>query len=283
MGVIGGLVMLSRSLSMCHCLWGLLLLFPALSSAQSDDEVCVINVDANAFCAYGYWISDDGIVELRYADGVTYADGWQISPELTLRDHGPTPPLGITDLVSRSPWGKLGYQVAVMRDSMFAAGDSPETVVSACKNMLRESGQVDLAATSDEGEKVEGGIQHVGGPNYRVYRIGGRTSTMPLGHQLAAPSQEQLKVVREQQSHGLYLALIKHLEAGHMYLISSHPMPTGSFIPRANRDEVAAVLRGAAKATSPITAENWQNGDVVSYCFAEQARTPLPINRKGVR
>ncbi len=275
--------MLCRSLSIRHCLWGLLLLFPALSSAQSGDEVCVIQVDANAFCAYGHWISDDGIVELRYSDGVTYADGWQISPELTLRDLGLTPPPGITDMTNLSPKRKLVLEVCVMRDSMFAAGDSPEKVVGACKDKLRESGLVDLAATSDEGEKIEGGIQQGGGPNYHVYWTSGKTSVMCLGRQGNPPSPQQLKAVRKRQSRGLFLALIKHLEAGHMYLISANPMPTGSFVPRANRDEVAALLRGVTKATSPITAENWQKGDVVSYCFAEQARNPLPISRKGVQ
>jgi len=260
-----------------------ILLLSMLAYAQNDDEVRVIHVDANAFCAYGHWISDDGVVELRYSDGVTYADGWQISPELTLHDLGPTPPPGITDLASRSPWGKLGYEVAVMRDSMFTAGDSPETVVSACKDKLRKSGLVDLSATSDEGAKVEGGIQHTGGPNYRIYRIGGRTCVMPLGQQLAAPSQEQLKAVRERQSHGLFLALAEHLEAGNMYLISAYPLPTGVFIPRANRDEVATMLREAAKSASPITAETWQHGDVIGYGFAEQARNPLPVGRKGMK
>lgn len=266
-------------------IFGSMLLLPLLSNAQSGDEVRVIHVDANAISAYGHWISDDGVVELRYqhATGTLLADGWQISPELTLHDLDPTPPPGITDMASQSPWGTLGHQVAVMRDSMFAAGDSPKTVISACKNKLRNSGLVDLSATSDDGEKVEGGIQYVGGPNYRIYRTGGKTCVMPLGNQLKAPGQEQLKAVRERQSHGLFLALAAHLEAGHMYLISAYPMPTGSFIPRANRDEVAALLRGARKASSPITAENWQDDDVISYCFAEQARIPLPIRRKGVR
>ena len=266
-------------------IFGSMLLPPLLSNAQSGDEVRVIHVDANAFSAYGHWISDDGVVELRYqhATGTLFADGWQISPELTQEDIGPTRPLGIADMGNLSPKRKAVLQICVMRDSMFAAGDSPEAVVSACKDFLRKSGLVDLSATGDRGEKIEGGIQHDGGPNYDIFWADFPPSIMCLGKQGTPPSQEQLKSVRERQSYGLFLTLAEHLEAGHMYLISAYPMPTGSFIPRANRDEVAALLRGARKASSPITAENWQDGDVISYCFAEQARIPLPISRKGVR
>ena len=262
---------------------GSMLLLPALSIAQAGDEVRIISVDANAFSAYGHWISDDGIVELRYSDGVTYADGWQISPELPLHDLGSAQPSGITDMASVSPKRKVVLQVCVMRDSMFAAGDSPETVIAACKDALRKSGMVDLSATCDTGEKIEGGIRRAGGPNYDIFWVDYPPSTMCLGKQEMPPSPENMKAVRERQSHGLFLALAAHLEAGNMYLISSYPLPTGAFIPHANRDAVAALLRKSAKAASPITAETWQNGDLVGYGFAEQARNPLPLDRKGVR
>ncbi len=256
-------------------------LFPLLGNAQSGDEVRVIRVNESAFSAYGHWISDDGVVELRYSDGVTYADGWQISPELTQEDIGPTRPLGLADMGNLSPKRKAVLQICVMRDSMFAAGDSPEAVVSACKDFLRKSGLVDLSATGYHGEKIEGGIQHAGGPNYDIFWADFPPSIMCLGKQGTPPSQEQLKSVRERQSYSLFLTLSEHLEAGHMYLITAYPVPTGAFIPRTKRDEVAAVLREASKAISPVTLKTWQSDDVVSYGFAEQARNPLPLDRKG--
>lgn len=264
-----------------------ILLLPLLSNAQGGDEVRVIQVAPDDFCAYGHWISKDGEIELRYsyATGTLFADGWQVSPGLTL-NQGPAVAMGYDnlDMSNLSPQRKLIVEVCEMRDSMFTKQASATSVTEACMDKLRQSGLIDLSASSDGGTEVVGGIQHVGGPNYRIYWTTGKTSWMNLGQQEVPPTEEHLKAVRGNESNILFHTLIEHLEAGGMYVQTAYPLPRGMFVPRHRKHEVAAILREAEEASSEITQEIWKLAhDDIDYGFAEQMRNPLPLSRKEGR
>ncbi len=261
-----------------------ILLFPLLSNAQSGDEVRVIQVAPADFSAYGHWISEDGEVELRYsyATGTLFADGWQISPGVTLIQ-GPAVAMGHDNLDKSelSPQRKLVIEVCEMRDSMFAQKAPATSITESCMGKLRKSGLIDLSATSDAGAEVVDGIQHVGGPNYRIYWTGGKTSWMNLGQQEIPPTDEHMQAVRKNESYILFHTLAEHLEAGGMYIQTSYPLPRGMLVPQNRKHEVAAVLRKAGEYSSEITQETWpQVHDDVDYGFAEQMRSPLPLSRK---
>lgn len=266
---------------------GSILILPVLGNAQNGDEARVIQVAPDDFCAYGHWISEDGEVELNYsfATGNLFADGWQISPGLTL-NQGPAVAMAYDtlDKSELSPRRKLVIEVCEMRDSMFARKASATSVTEACMDKLRKSGLIDLSASCDEGAEVVGGIQHVGGPNYRIYWITGKTSWMNLGQQEVPPTEEHLKAVRGNESYVLFHTLIEHLEAGGMYIQAAYPLPRGMFVPLHRKHEVAAALREAVEISSEITQETWKQAhEGIDYGFAEQMRTPLPLSRKEGR
>lgn len=266
---------------------GPMILLPVLSNAQGGDEVCVIQVAPGDFSAYGHWISEDGEVELRYSypSGTLFADGWQINPGLTM-NQGPAVVVGYDklDRSELSPQGRLEIEVCEMRDSMFAQKASATSVTEACMDKLRNSGLVDLSATSDEGAPVVDGIQHVGGPIYRIYWTGGEIVLMNLGRQEIPPTEEHLQAVRRNASYALFHRLAEHLQAGEMYIQTAYPLPRGVFVPRHRKEEVASILRKAGEASSEITQETWQQvDDDIAYGFAEQMRNPLPISRKEGR
>ncbi|MBT3211918.1 MAG: hypothetical protein HN345_07880 [Planctomycetaceae bacterium] len=263
--------------------WNDSVFYEILVLAQHDDEVRIIQVDPDACNVYGHWISEDGEVELRYsaAKGMTYADGWQISPGLTLTDQGSHVAMGIPDKANLSPKRAVVVEVCEMRDSMFTAKQSAETVTAACMDKLRKSGMVDLMATSDEGEKVEGGIQYLAGPIYRVYWVNGKTGQMNLGRQETPPTGGRMKAVRDGKAYNLFHLVAENLDSGNMFVQTAYPLPRGKFVPKVKRQEAASLLKQAEGTFAPINSENWGKHDLIDYGFAEQARNPLPTNRKG--
>jgi hypothetical protein len=252
----------------------LMLVFTVLGMAQSAEEVRLIQVDPGAFNAYGHWLGEGGKLELRCSGGRTFADGWQISPTLQFLDlPAPLPE-------SMSPKRTLVLAVCSYRDSMYAVGDPAESVVAACKARLRSSGLVDLEAVATDGDKVEGGISHDGGPNYRVYWLGKAPGVMKLGGPEVPPTQAMINAVQESEAQAVLAAMARVLENGGMVIVSAYPLPRVKFVPAGRKTEALDLLRQAAQASAPITEQSWPMNDLIDYGFAEQMRRPLPVGRR---
>lgn len=243
-------------------------------TAQSAEDVRLLQVDAGAFNAYGHWLGESGKLELRCSGGRTFADGWQISPTLPFEDLPPASP------ESPSPKMTLVLAVCSYRDSLYAAGDPAESVVAACQAKLRNSGLVDLEAVATHGDKVEGGIAPDGGPNYRIYWLGNAPSVMKLGGPEAPPTPAMIKAVQESAAQAVLAAVAGVLENGGMVIVSAYPLPRVKFVPAGRKAEALDLLRQAAQTSAPITAQSWPENDLIDDGFAEQMRRPLPIGRK---
>jgi len=229
---------------------------------SNGPEVRMVEVPAYSFNVYGHWL--EGTVEFRLENGQLFADGWRVSPMLA--EHEPTP----SGVREKTPEEILDHEVWALHDSLLAEKVPIEEVVAACRNKLLDSGLVES-------------VDHSGGTSWMVkYRDESSPVYMPLGATWTTPPPPPPPGSEGNASWSLVDTWQHVFDIGGLVLISSIPLPSVSLIPSTQRAEALRMLDAAETRTDRVTKENWADGSVVRWDFAEQQRQPMSESRRKV-